>query len=226
MTEYIQQISSTLFGENVWLATIFISIIPIIELKGAIPFSLSASIWGVKTLSLWQAFAAGLIGTSFIVFVLALVYIPLIKWLKSTKVLKRLGEKLECLINRRKRRVEGQFVKEKNAKKIFWLKILGVFLFVANPLPFTGVWTGTCLAIALGLNYWTACATVIGGNVVAGLLIVLMSHLFASSTLTLFYILLAVALFTVFLFLARGILTKGASALSEEEEGDLKKDGL
>lgn len=226
MTEYIQQLSSTLFGENVWLATIFIALIPVIELKGAIPFSMSQTIWGTNALSLWQAFAAGLIGTSLIVFVLALIYIPLIKWLKSTKSFKRLGERVEGIINRRKRRVENNLAKEKNAKRILWLKILGVFLFVADPLPFTGVWTGTCLAIALGLNYWTACATVIGGNVVAGLLIVLMSHLFGSSTLTLFYILLGVAIFIAFFLLARRIGSRGEGVLADEEEGELKKDGL
>ena len=208
MTESIEQFFSSLFGQNVVLATILISIIPIIELKGAIPFSMSTQIWGANALSTWQAFACGLVGTSLIVFVLALVYIPLIKWLKSTKFFKRLGEKLEALINKRKNRVEHEISKEKSKNKILWLKIFGVFLFVANPIPFTGVWTGTCLAIALGLNYWVSCATVISGNIIAGLLILLLSHLFGDSTLILFYILLATALIITIFFVIKGVINK------------------
>jgi len=218
MTEYIEQVFSTLFGENVVLASILISIIPIIELKGAIPFSMSVDIWGANALSSWQAFACGLIGTSLIVFVLALIYIPIIKWLKSTRLLKRLGEKVESSINRKKRKMEDEIAKEKDKKKIFWLKIVGVFMFVAIPIPFTGVWSGTCIAIALGLNYWVSCATVISGNVVAGLLILLLSHFFGDSTLILFYILLGIALSIAIFFIVRSIVKKHKHARIEDDD--------
>lgn len=217
MTEYIEQFFSSIFGQNVVLATILISIIPIIELKGAIPFSMSVDIWGANALSSWQAFACGLVGTSLIVFVLALIYIPLIKWLKSTKFFKKLGERMETSINKKKKRVEDEISKEKSKKKNFWIKILGVFLFVANPLPFTGVWTGTCIAIALGLKYWVACATVICGNIIAGLLILLLSHLFGDSTLILFYILLAIAILIALYFIIRAIVYKHKFQKVEED---------
>lgn len=208
MTEFIEQIFSNIFGSNVWLATILISMVPIIELKGAIPFSMSFDVWGSNALTQWEAFTAGIIGTSMIVFLLALIYIPLIKWLKSTRVFRKLGEKVEANINEKRGKVESDIEHKKHRCRAFYLKLSAVFLFVAMPLPFTGVWTGTCLAIALGLNYWTACGTVVGGNIVAGLLITLLSSLFKNSTIILFYILLGLALCLVLYLIIKEIVRR------------------
>jgi len=208
MTEAIQNFFATSFGGNVVLATILISIIPIIELKGAIPFSMSTEIWGASALTEWQAFFYSLIGTTALVFLLALIYIPLIKWLKSTKFFKSLGEKIESKINKRKKKVEQDAENIKDKKKSMLIKLSSVFMFVAIPLPFTGVWTGACLAIALGVNYWVACGTVIAGNVVAGLLVLLLSHLFGDSVLFLVYILLGVVAFGLIMLLVRNMILK------------------
>ena len=216
MTEFIENIFSTLFGNNVILATILIAVVPVIELKGAIPFSMSPQIWGAAALPYWEAFLYGLIGSSMVVPILALLYIPIINWLKKTKLFKRLAEKLENRVNSKKEKLEEkaesedtnnseQLVVEKNNStqtnkkynKKFFLKLLGVFAFVAIPLPLTGVWTGTCIGVALGLGFWWTCASVILGNVVAGLLITLVSSLFGDATLVFFYILIAVILIFV-----------------------------
>ena len=45
MSEFVQEIVLKIFGDNVVLATIFIAMIPIIELRGAIPFGSSKAIW-------------------------------------------------------------------------------------------------------------------------------------------------------------------------------------
>lgn len=214
MTEFIENIFSNLFGNNVVLATILIAIVPVIELKGAIPFSMSPQIWGVAALPYWEAFLYGLVGSSMVVPILALIYIPIINWLKKTKLFKKLAEKLENRVNSKKERLEEKTqidntniessgenknnVDVQNKKivynKKFFLKLFGVFAFVAIPLPLTGVWTGTCVAIALGLGFWWTCASVILGNVVAGLLITLISSLFGDATLIFFYILIAIIL--------------------------------
>ena len=54
----------------------------------------------------------------------------------------------------------------------------GVFAFVAVPLPMTGVWTGTAIAVFLGLKFWDAFFPVAVGNLVAGLLISLFTWIF------------------------------------------------
>ena len=92
MTEFIENIFSSIFGNNVILATILIAVVPIIELKGAIPFSMSSQIWGTNALSLVSAFLYGLLGSCLVVPILALIYTPIINWLKKTKLFKKLAE--------------------------------------------------------------------------------------------------------------------------------------
>ncbi len=54
----------------------------------------------------------------------------------------------------------------------FW----GLILFVGVPLPGTGVWSGTLAAVLLDLRFKTAFPAIAIGNLIAGLLIMLMSH--------------------------------------------------
>ncbi len=212
MTEFIENIFSSIFGNNVILATILIAVVPIIELKGAIPFSMSSQIWGTNALSLVSAFLYGLLGSCLVVPILALIYTPIINWLKKTKLFKKLAERVEARVNSKKKGIEKKIEdnKEENSKQLnlqenhakerkrikydkkFFLKALGVFAFVAIPLPLTGVWTGTCIAVALGLGFWGSTITVILGNIVAGIIITFVSHLFGDATLIFFYILIAV----------------------------------
>ncbi len=208
MTEFIEKLFSTIFGDNVVLATIIISMIPIIELKGSIPFSMSKEIFGGNALSLWQAFGCGLLGSCLVVPILALIYAPIIRWLKSTKLFRKLGEKIENRVNSKKQNIEDDAKKEKSQKKKLWQKIIGVFIFVAIPLPLTGVWTGTCIAVALGLNFATTCITVILGNIVAGLLITLVSMFFGDSTLIFFYILLGLIAILLIILAVKEIVKK------------------
>ena len=180
MIEAIQNFFSNIFGNNIILATILIAMVPIIELKGAIPFSISHSIWKGLELSPGLAFLWGVIGSSLIVPLLVLVYSPLIKALKKTKLFKKIATKIEEKINTKKENVENKLDdKSQNIKtnKKTLLKVVSVFLFVAIPLPFTGVWTGSCLAVALGLNYFLSCFVVILGNIIAGLLVLAFSSL-------------------------------------------------
>ena len=254
MTQFIEQLFHNLFGNNVWLATILIAMVPVIELKGAIPFSMSSQIWGAESLGLLNAFFAGLIGSSIVVPILVLLYKPIINFLKKTKLFRRLGQKIEERVNSKKQKVEQEIAEQnldkieqnlsqnlsgndgkivieidensiengqnltksevnfesKNDKKTNSLKkrIASVFVFVALPFPFTGVWTGACLAVALGLNFWQATTTVILGNVVAGLIITLVSSLFGDATLIFFYAFLACILAGILFFIVRAIVRK------------------
>ena len=220
MTEFIENIFSSIFGNNVILATILIAIIPIIELKGAIPFSMSPEIWGSFALPYWEAFIYGLIGSSLIVPILALLYVPIINWLKKTKLFKTLAEKLENRVNSKKQNIETKAEeitdeksnKKQNKKRVydkkFFLKLFGVFAFVSIPLPLTGVWTGTCIAVALGLGFWWTCLSVITGNVVAGLLITLASTLFGDATMVFVYILLGVILIALLFTIIKKLISK------------------
>jgi len=63
MSEFVQEIVISIFGDNPILATIFIAMIPIVELRGAIPFGSSKEIWGDGALSIFEASVYSLIGS-------------------------------------------------------------------------------------------------------------------------------------------------------------------
>ena len=67
---------------------------------------------------------------------------------------------------------------DKHKGKIEKYGYLGVFIFVAIPLPGTGVWTGSLIASVLGLKPAKAIPLVILGNCVAGFIMLMLSSIF------------------------------------------------
>ena len=61
---------------------------------------------------------------------------------------------------------------------MFYFEYLGLFLFVAIPLPGTGVWMGSLIASILGLNKKRSFITIAVGNVIAGVIIYTFSSFF------------------------------------------------
>ena len=220
MTQVIERFISSIFGENVVLATIIIAMIPAIELKGAIPFSMSKEIWADKALSLWQAFGCGVLGGAIIVPLLALLYAPIIKWLKSTKFFRSLAIKIENKISRKKKNIEEDIKNKSSDRKKLWGKIIGVFIFVAIPIPMTGVWTGTCIAVALGLSFGVTCLTVISANAVAGLLITLVSSFFGDATMIFVYIIFAIIIVIGFIILVKKLIDRKNHPIMQDEQNE------
>ena len=190
MAEFLHNLFATLFNDNVILATILISMIPIIEIRGAIPFATNTGFWQSLALNQWQAYGWGLLGSSFVVPIIALIFLPLINWLKKTKLFKKLAISIENRVKSKTEGIENAEEKSGRFSKSYWKKILAVFIFVAVPLPLTGVWTGTCIAVFIGLDYISTCLTVISGNIVAGLLVTLILEFFPWLNDWLFYIFL------------------------------------
>ena len=206
MTELLSEFFVKVFGSNVELATVLISMIPIIELRGAIPFATNSGFWGSNTLNNWQALGWALLGSSVIVPIIALVFLPLINWLKKTKLFKKMAISIE---NKVKSHADSIVEKKSNENKnLLWVKILGVFIFVAIPLPLTGVWTGTCVAVVLGLNYPITCLTVMLGNVGAGLIIALILEFFPWLNDYLFFIFIGIVLLFILYYLIVGKIKK------------------
>ena len=109
--------------------------------------------------------------------------------------------------------------KEKNKRGISEkiLKQLGVFIFVAIPLPMTGVWTGTAIAVFLNLKFREAVVPVVTGNFIAGLLICLLSvvcNLVGISLDLILWILLVLAIL-LFVMIIIKILTKKSDGEKE-----------
>ena len=217
MTEFLQNIFATMFNGNVVLATILIAVLPVIELRGAIPFATNPGFWGGLAMNQWEAFAWSLLGSSAVVPILALIFMPIITWLKNTKLFGKIALAIENRVKSKTKNIENADEVSARFSKVYWKKIMAVFIFVALPLPLTGVWTGTCVAVFIGLDYWSTCLTVIGGNIVAGLLITLILEFFPWLNAYLFYIFMAIiAVIIVFEIIKHIIKKKGA----QQKEGE------
>lgn len=187
MSEWIKNLFVAIFGEHSGIATFIISMIPIVELRGAIPFGSATGFWGENALELWQSLLVSLAGSSLVCIILTFMFWPIFKWLKQTKIFRKIALWVEKKLNRNAENINNKVKTEKDAKKIKWLKLIGIFGFVAIPIPLTGVWTGTCLALFIGLNKKETMTTVALGNIVAGLLMTLISYFFADNTMIVFY---------------------------------------
>lgn len=225
MTEAIQEIFKNIFGSNVVLATILIAMLPIIELRGAIPFGMSKDIWGKLALSSWESFGWSLLGSCLIVPILALLLKPILKWLKGTKIFRKVAIWFENLIASKSVSINKKLSVEQNKNnevvkldenddkdkltnnadlqkqnrynKQFFIKFFGVMMFVAIPLPLTGVWTGTAIAVMLNMEFGWACLSVIAGNIIAGLIMMTLCVIFPNFTL--YILLIFIALTIIFL---------------------------
>ena len=187
MTEWLKNLFVAIFGTNSELATFFISMIPIVELRGAIPFGTATAFWGESALSLPMSLLFSLLGSTFVCVILTFLFMPVFKWLSKTKLFKKFAQFIENKLSKHSKDIDEKTQQEKNEKRILWIKIIGIFLFVAIPLPLTGVWTGTCLALFIGLNRKQTMATVILGNLVAGLLMTLVTLVFNDNTVVVLY---------------------------------------
>lgn len=196
MTAAITDFFHTVFGDNVVLATILIAILPLIELKGAIPFGMSTAFWQTKALAPWLAFLYGFLGSIIVVPLLALVFRPLYDWLKTKRFFNKVLDFLVGDVVTRSEKVNSEAATQAQRKSL-WLKVLTIVLFVAFPVPLTGVWTGTCFAILLGLNFWQTCASVIFGNAVCGVIVTAVCTAFPQASNYFLYAFLAIVLVAV-----------------------------
>lgn len=176
MIEKVSELIVDFFNENVVLATMFISMIPLFELKVGIPFGMNAEFWAVP-LSNWGALFSAVGGGFFVTLILALLFKPLYEKIKDKKFFKSTVSFFVGDALKKSQEIQEKTINVKNLRKTL-LKILAVFLFVSIPVPGTGVWTGTVFAIFLGLGFWKTILTVTLGNFCAGLIIMFICSVF------------------------------------------------
>ena len=227
---WLGEIFAKIFGDNAWLATILISMIPMIELKGGILFGRNVDFWGRNALTAGQAYACGLAGGLIVTIILALLLKPVFDWLKKTKLFRRFALRFEKSVLRKadkavkggasedvKKNSEQEQKEEEtsgNEKRVFW-QMLGVFCFVAVPLPLTGVWMGTAIGVFIGLKFWQTLIAAFCGNAVAGIIIVLVSEIFFDYLNIVFFILLVI----VAVLIVVGIVKMVIDSRREKREG-------
>ncbi|MGI6027104.1 MAG: COG2426 family protein [Candidatus Scatomorpha sp.] len=161
MTDFIVE---AITGADVgkYLATFIISMIPVIELRGAIPIGVSLGLSHV------EAMGVSIIGNMLPVPFIILFIRPIFRWMtrKSGK-LARLAEKLEA-------KAEGKW------DKIHRYQFFALTLFVAIPLPGTGAWSGALIAAVMNMRLRNALPSILLGVLIAGVLVTGITYGFTS----------------------------------------------
>ena len=144
------------------LAVLMCAMIPIIELRGAIPLGC------VLGLPFWQTFIIAIIGNLIpSPFILLFIH-KIISWLKRFKFTKKMAIWAET-------RAEVKSEKREN------LSFMGLAIFVAVPLPGTGAWTGSLVANFLGIRFKKSILAVTLGVLVAAVVVTCVSYGIASA---------------------------------------------
>lgn len=144
-----------------YLIMFLISMVPIVELRGAIPY---AAVFGIPT---FRALIICMIGNMLPVPVIYWFARRVLMWGKDKKYIGKFftwcsqkGEK------------GGQKLLEKTGGGVY----IALMLFVGVPLPGTGAWTGTLAASFLDLDWKKSALAVMGGVVLAGLIVGVVSY--------------------------------------------------
>lgn len=139
------------------LYTFFISMVPVIELRGGIPAGVAAG------LPVFWAALISIIGNMIPVPFVLIFIRKIIYWMEGkSNVLGKLAKKL---------RDKADANKEKVLKYEFW----GLVLLVAIPLPGTGAYTGALVAAMVDMQLKRAVPAIFTGVVIAAIIVSLVS---------------------------------------------------
>ena len=138
--------------------TVLVSMLPVVELRGGIPFGVSAG------LPVWAAFIAAVIGNLIPVPFIIIYIRRIFQWMREK--FPRLNGLVDAL--ERKAHLKGQ--------KVTKYKYLGLMILVAIPLPGTGAWTGSLAAAFLDMPLRKAVPAVIAGVIAAGIAISVLTY--------------------------------------------------
>ena len=130
------------------------SMLPIIELRGAIPM---AAAFGLPW---WAGYGLAVLGNMLPVPIILLFIRQFITWSMNSKI-----KFLNKLANWLSRKVEKN--RTKIEKYAFW----GLAIFIAIPLPTTGAWTGSLVAAMIDMKFWKAMLTAFVGVLLAGAIV-------------------------------------------------------
>ena len=154
--ELMEWLNDTAWGEFVF--TMLVSMIPVIELRGGLPFGVALG------LPPWAALIAGILG-NLIPLPFIVVYIRRVfQWMRRR--MPRLDGMVDAL--ERKAHLKG--------RKVNTYKYLGLMIFVAIPLPGTGGWTGALAAAFLDMPLRKAIPSILCGVIAAGLIMTFLTH--------------------------------------------------
>ena len=138
-----------------YLVTFILGMCPIIEIRGAIPVGVGMG------LSYFEAFIVGFIGNIIPIYFIVKYIGPIFDFLKRFKIFKKI---IDWASEKAIRHIE-------ESKRLQNFTALGLYLFVAIPLPGTGAWVGSLIANFLHVPLKKACLPLALGVLTAGCII-------------------------------------------------------
>ena len=140
------------------LMTLLISMVPVLELRAAIPAGVIAG------LDIPVVVAAAIIGNLIPIPFIIVFIRKIFKWMQTK------SEKLATLVKRLEDKADRK--KDKVLKYEFW----GLMFFVAIPLPGTGAWTGALIAAMLDMQLKRAFPAIAAGVVIAAVIVTVATY--------------------------------------------------
>ena len=142
---------------SIELTVMITAMMPIIELRGAIPVGISLGLGPIHATII--SFIGSMIPVPFILFTIR----PIFNYLRSTKLLNK-------IVNRLTDRSAT------NSEKLKKYGAWGIVFIVAIPFPGTGVWSGSLAAALMNIKFKWSFPAILLGNLIAAVLIMTISH--------------------------------------------------
>lgn len=145
-----------------YLIVFLVSMVPLIELRGAIPYGVMFG------LPLWQTFLIAIVGNMLPVPIIFFFARRVLEWGADKPVI---GKIFTFFLE--KGHKGGAKLQAKAGRGLYW----ALLLFVGIPLPGTGAWTGTLAASLLDMDFKKSVLACMGGVLLAGVIMGVLSLL-------------------------------------------------
>ena len=157
MTKAIRDFFLSSVGKE--LCVFFCSMIPVIELRGAIPMG------ALFEMPIWQTYLLSVLGNMIPVPFILLFIKKIIRLMSASKI--KFFNKFANFLLRKV---------DKNRAKIEKFSFWGVCFFIAVPLPITGAWTASLVAAMIDMKFWKAMLSALIGVMIAGVIMTIISY--------------------------------------------------
>ena len=148
------------------LIVFLVSMVPLIELRGAIPYGVMFG------LPLWLTFLIAIVGNMLPVPIIFFFARRVLEWGADKPVI---GKMFTFFLEKGHR--GGEKLQARAGRGLYW----ALMLFVGIPLPGTGAWTGTLAASLLDMDFKKSVAACMGGVLLAGVIMGVLSLLGVSA---------------------------------------------
>lgn len=147
-----------------YLVVFLVSMVPLIELRGAVPIGLSPLLG--EALPILPLYITSIVGNMLPVPIIFFFARKVLVWGADKKYIGKFFK--FCLEKGEK---GGRKLEEKAGRGLY----VALFLFVGIPLPGTGAWTGTLAASLLDMDFKKSVIAIMAGVILAGIIMGLAS---------------------------------------------------